>query len=306
MVFTDPNEHAFTIAVPEGWRVQGGTRRVSAVDVRPWMDAVSPDGGIDLFFGHPELPPYMVPNQMLEMGGFREGTVYNQSVVLRYQPGVIFASQWGAARIAQSCAGVSRQGAGALPRPSQQIGNAFSAVGIQLTASAGEAGFACSLRGAPGLGYVFAATTLVEAQSVAMWYVHTVVGFIASAQQASQAAVLLSHVAGSYAIDPNWAARQGQTALAVSRITSETQRAVSQSISEPFWNRGAAHDRSMQAFSQAIRGVQTYRDPVTGTQRELDIRPHQWTDASEHLYWSNSSNPPFPGAREMPVVPPGQ
>jgi hypothetical protein len=308
-VFADPNpnEHAFTIAVPEGWRVQGGTRRVSAVDVRPWMDAISPDGGIELFFGHPELPPYTVPNQMLEMGGFREGMVYNnQSVVLRYQPGVTFASQWGAARIAQSCTGVSRQGAGALPRPSQQIGNAFAAVGIRLSASAGEAGFACTLRGAPGLGYVFAATTLVEAQGAAMWYVQTVVGFIASAQQASQAGVLLSHVAESYAIDSNWAARQGQTTLAVSRITSETQRAVSQSISEPFWNRGAAHDRSMQAFSQAIRGVHTYSDPVTGMQRELDTRPHQWTDPSGHLYWSNSSNPPSPGAREMTVVPPGQ
>src|SRR5262249_55895604 len=193
------------------------------------------------------------------------------------------------------------QGAGALPRPSQQIGNAFSAVGIQLTASAGEAGFACSLRDAPGLGYVFAATTLVEAQSVAMWYVHTVVGFIASAQQASQAAVLLSHVAESYAIDPNWAARQGQTALVVSRITSETQRGVPQTTGEPFGNRGGAHPRSMRAFSRAPRGVQPSRAPAPGTQRDLDTRPHQWTAPSEHLYGSNTPTPPFPGAREMPV-----
>src|SRR5215472_2754721 len=47
--FTDPVEHAFTIDVPKGWQVAGGTRRMNAVEIRAGVDALSPDGAITLF-----------------------------------------------------------------------------------------------------------------------------------------------------------------------------------------------------------------------------------------------------------------
>ena len=67
--YTDPVEHAFTIDVPQGWRVSGGTRRMSAVDIRLGVEAVSPDGLITLFYGDADVPIFTVPSDMLEMAG---------------------------------------------------------------------------------------------------------------------------------------------------------------------------------------------------------------------------------------------
>jgi len=306
-VFTDPNEHAFTIDVPEGWRVQGGTRRVAANSVQHWLVAVSPDGGIELFLGHPDLRYYTVPSQWLAMSGFREGTVLpDQSVARRYLPGVTFASQWGGARIAQSCTGVSPKGARALP--SRQIGNDFAAMGIRLSVSAGEAGFACNLRGAPGVGYVSAATLLAESQGSSIWIVEPVVGFIASTQQASQAAILLSHVAESFAKDQHWEARQGQTNRALSRIASDTLHAVTKSSSESFKNRSASLDRVFKGQSQTTLGVGTYQNQVTGDRFTLDSSPAcYWSAAGKNPTPGNCANPP-PGAdwTKMQRVQPGK
>lgn len=308
--FTDPNEGAFTIDVPEGWRVQGGTHRVAANDVRPWLVAVSPDRGIELFFGQPELGSFVVPNRMSAMGGFREGMVLNQMVVRRYLPGATFAGQWGARRIAQSCPSASRTGARALPQPSQQIGNAFAAAGIRMSVSAGEAGFACTLHGAPGVGYVFAATNLVDMQNgLAIWNVEPVAGFVASAQQASQAAALLSHVVESFKIEQNWAARQGQTTMAVSRIYSKTQQVVSQSIHDRFQNTSASQAHVWEGWDRSFKGQQPYLDPGTGKVHTLETCPYRWTDGHGHFPCTNTDEPPFPYATKMipePLPPGGQ
>ncbi|MDE2180439.1 MAG: hypothetical protein KGJ40_06290 [candidate division NC10 bacterium] len=297
-VFTDPNEHAFTIDVPEGWSVQGGMRRFSATVVSPWLVAISPNRGIELFFSHPDLRIYIVPTQWTQMQGIREGMVLpDQSVAQRYLPGATFAGQWGAARIAQSCTGVSPKGTATLPSP--RISNDFAAAGIRLSVSAGEASFACNLRGAPSIGYVSAATTLVQSQGGAVWFVWPVVGFIASAQQASQAAMLLSHVVGSFAKDQNWEARQGQTNLAVSRIQSETQQVVSQLIHDRFQNASASQAHVWEGWDRSFQGQQPYRIPGTEDVRRLETHPHWWKMPNGGEVWTNDANPPDPYAREM-------
>src|ERR1039458_9137469 len=100
-VFHDPAEHAFSIEVPAGWTVEGGAQRMSAVEIRPWARAVSPDGAIELFVGDKDAPILTHPNPMLEMGGFHQGSVYSPGfgqsfTVAAYQSGQTFAAGWGA------------------------------------------------------------------------------------------------------------------------------------------------------------------------------------------------------------------
>ena len=174
--FTDPVEHAFTIDVPKGWRVAGGTRRMNAVEIRAGVDTVSPDGAITLFYSDPDVPIFTVPSPMLEMAGLHQGMVYNpgqgvQLLIEPYMDGEQFAAAWGAQRIAEGCANVSRTGMA--PRPDQS-----RAIGSTTSIQAGEASFACSLNGAPAAGYVFAATEYVQNETGTMWDVKMLVGFI--------------------------------------------------------------------------------------------------------------------------------
>src|SRR5579863_6969441 len=55
--FDDPNEHAFAIDVPAGWKVEGGLVRRGPVDLSMFLRALSPDGSILLILGDP-APAY--------------------------------------------------------------------------------------------------------------------------------------------------------------------------------------------------------------------------------------------------------
>jgi hypothetical protein len=193
--FTDPVEHAFTIDVPKGWRVAGGTRRMNAVEIRAGVDAVSPDGAITLFYSDPDVPIFTVPSPTLEMAGLHQGMVYSpgqgvQLLIEPYMNGEQFAAGWGAQRIAEGCANVSRTGEAARPDQSRAIDTTYQQFGITTSIQAGEASFACSLNGAPAAGYVFAATEYVQNETGTMWDVKMLVGFIARQEAAVSAAGL--------------------------------------------------------------------------------------------------------------------
>ena len=68
---------------PPGWRVSGGTWRMSAVDIRLGIEAVSPDGLITFFYGDPDVPIFTVPSDMLEMAGSHSGMIYDPGMGVR-------------------------------------------------------------------------------------------------------------------------------------------------------------------------------------------------------------------------------
>jgi len=69
--FADPAEHAFTMQVPAGWRVQGGTIRKNPIEIPMGVTATSPDGSITIFYSDPNVPIYSVPARIMGMGGLR-------------------------------------------------------------------------------------------------------------------------------------------------------------------------------------------------------------------------------------------
>ena len=109
--FADPSEHAFTMQVPAGWRVQGGTVRKNVIEIPMGVTATSPDGDITLFYGDPSVPTYSVPARITAMAGLRPGMTYNMgqgvtTVIEPYMDGATFAARWGVGRIARDCAQV--------------------------------------------------------------------------------------------------------------------------------------------------------------------------------------------------------
>jgi hypothetical protein len=58
VMWRDPLEGAFVCPVPQGWKVEGGMKRFSAVDVRPEIVATSPDNKILVRVGDSFIPPH--------------------------------------------------------------------------------------------------------------------------------------------------------------------------------------------------------------------------------------------------------
>ena len=74
--WSDPHEGAFSIGVPQGWHVIGGTYRLSATDVRSAINMGSPDGQLRVIIGDASIGLFIPPSQMLAMAGLREGGYY--------------------------------------------------------------------------------------------------------------------------------------------------------------------------------------------------------------------------------------
>ncbi|MGH9355615.1 MAG: hypothetical protein ACRD10_05740, partial [Terriglobia bacterium] len=73
--WVDPTEHAFTVKVPAGWRVTGGTHRNSPIDARNWVKAESADGKIKVWIDDPSILPRQAPHPFYYRLGWYEGRV---------------------------------------------------------------------------------------------------------------------------------------------------------------------------------------------------------------------------------------
>jgi len=209
----EPNEGAYTIDVPRGWRVSGGIRRVTPVDVRSALGVVSPDGAIRIFIGDYDLMPRRELDRAGQMAGLREGQVLGGSLIARYQSGVQVAEGYPAwklcrqARITQS--GILRRETETLNNQVAQYGRSMATAA---SASVGEAIFHCP----EGEGFVMATTVLArpaQGRGVSVWTVYQLSGFLTrDPQRAFFAKYVLSQMLASQRMNHEWEVRASQAA----------------------------------------------------------------------------------------------
>ena len=72
--WADPLEKAFTISVPQGWKVLGGMYRFGALDSRAAVTLLSPDGGILVKLGQKDFGAFTEPMHT-PYGSMRGGTL---------------------------------------------------------------------------------------------------------------------------------------------------------------------------------------------------------------------------------------
>jgi hypothetical protein len=308
-IFKDPNQNAFSIAVPADWTVDGGSFPMSLTDVRYYVRAVSPDGAIELFVGDRNVGAFMPMNPMLETAcryGQRQfclGGTYplpdgTKVLIQQYMTGGQFAASWGRQRIAQSCSGVQPLKSDELPQASQNISLASGA--MQVSIRAGEAQFQCTHGGVAGEGYVFAATELSNLSSgEAMWQVKVLAGFIANKDQEAEAWHLLSIVAGSFRVNQRWLAQHNAAAQAAADIVARAGIAVSKSINEVFQRQMAASSRITANWSRYLRGEAAFNDPDLGIV-DYENYPHMWKLPNGTRVGTNTAERPEVGAVEIP------
>jgi hypothetical protein len=306
-VFSDPNEGAFQIEVPQGWRVGGGTARRSALQFRLWATAISPDGYTILSVNDPQAIYYIAPSPMLSSGGFSMGSVYspgggNAYVVAPYQSGSQFAAYWGGGKLSSFCTSVTIVGSRERPDLSQRVNAITASLGIYY--DFGETTFSCNRNGVP-MTANFMVSTLIIGGSVGMWMPDTIESFVAPAPVAGLAAGILAHMVKSHQVNPTWAMGQSETTAAVSRITAQTNNYISDTIMSGWEQRGATIDRVMEEGSRTRLGIDIYSDPTTETEYTVgNTSNHYWTDAAGNVVGTDTDNAPGAGYRRLNRVPP--
>ena len=230
VTWREPNEGAYTLSVPQGWKISGGIRRRTPVDIRSAVNVVSPDGAIHLFIGDYDVPPAREPDAVTQMAGLREGQVYDGTLLARYQTGVQFAQRYPAWKLCRQPqivqSGILRRETETL---SAEVARYGSSMATAASATVGEAIFRCG----EAEGFVMATTLLARparGPGASVWGVYQLAGFIThDSAQGYFAKYVLSTMLATLQMNREWEARTAQAAGQYANAMMQMSNAVTQS-----------------------------------------------------------------------------
>ncbi|MCU0560454.1 MAG: hypothetical protein MUD16_09710 [Desulfobacterales bacterium] len=264
----DPHEGAFTCPVPQGWNVEGGLQRFSAIDFRPELLATRPDRKVLVRLGDAAIPPLSLPGPMLLGAGFPEGSWYSpdgvtRRLVLRYLPGARFLTDY---YLPQRVGGLGNVQIKEMPELSRQEQAKGARMGIASGVDTAEVYFDAQTENGLRKGYGFIQTVCMPipgSQGEGLWFVSRIFGYLADPPLEPLAGAVLNRMAAGYQTDAAWEAMQLRTAAKVSKIWSDTRRDISDMITSTFQERAKSQDRMHDKWTKAFRGEVVVEDPNT-------------------------------------------
>jgi len=287
----DTQEQAFSIDVPRGWKVQGGLLRKGPLDPRAEVDMTSPDGRVNMRVGDWGLPPFTVPTGQMERFGFTEGKEYapghppTATIVAHYRPGHDFADLYGQARFSKVCQTLEAKSL-------KTMAPVFSAPRDgPTTTTAGEAIYRCAGNGQEKVAYVYAETSLYQANGVANWRVSCVLSFLAPKDLAAATYKMVFQSAASFTENPQWDLQQARITAANAAAALKNFQMTLQQTQARYRQWSSSMMRQGQSFSDALNGQTLTVDPATGQKREVwtGTGSTRWIDGLGNVVSSNLS-----------------
>lgn len=285
--WTDPNEGAFTVGVPTGWKAEGGL-------YRPYVDAAislrMSQGEKWMLFEQPAVPIYACPNWVLDMAGFTRGSAYNPGgsptdlVVWDYLSGADYIKEIFVPALARSADGlkvVKREG---LEVPASRNPLVARTSGGQATLTDGS-----------GLSYkVVAVTQLIQVPGSPGLWTASVTAYRSRPEDLAAMARLVEAVGASFRVDAGWAAREAQAVAQRTRIISQTADEIAQIISETFAYQSAVQEHASHEWSNAMLGRTDVYDPDSGQVWNVPVGAETYWRRGFEIWGSATTSAPAP------------
>lgn len=321
----EPHENAYSISVPQGWKVVGGAYRLSATDIRSGITLASPDGQIRVVLGDSNLATFIEPNQMMAYAGLREGTYYalgdgSRLLIRRYLPGQLAAREYVQSYVARECQNLQIVSNNARPDVAGKFGSQARSEGMpnaQLTA--GDATFTCTMAGTSVRGMFITAPVLPFPGQSGLWYVYRLYGYMAVPGREQDAQQVAEQAVQSIRINPQWQSQQQQIANAAvaadnarsqqirqraMQAIQEDQRQTSDMIMKGWEQRSQVYDEVSRRRENAILGTVDVVDPVSGKQYKIEnYSDYHWMNNEGTIAGNNTGSAPGPDWRELVTLP---
>jgi hypothetical protein len=305
--WVDPNEKAFTVSVPRGWKVSGGL-------VRPYIDAgvhLELDGGTrsGMLFSNPFPPIFSIPNWATTFAGFTEGSPYNPGgaprplIIREYRTPAQYLRQLFPGAMAQRVV-ITRE-ISITERPDLVPATISGGLlpGMQVNIQAAEGVFELA-DGRQLVAVAHVQRTLMSGTGLWVVILKAYWGPVAELPLLGRIATAME---SSFRTDPGWAAREAEQMAIRSRIISQTGEQIASGISQSFKLRSESQDRIAKGFSNVILGRTDVYDGATGEKWNVPAGSrYYWTRAGE-IYGTEWPTAPFPDPdfRELQVLGPG-
>jgi hypothetical protein len=286
--FSDPDEHAYSIDVPSGWKIQGGMLRRGPVDVSLYLRALSPDDSMILILGDPGRAYFGTPGLGAGAGA------------RPYTPGQSYAREYVEQSLPEYCSAL--QFIGGNDRPDVASGPLAQATPYARH-DAGDVTFSCLHNGKPTRAFMLAGTYLYASPLPRMpgsWGVNLLAGCLAPEPRVAAAKQLVTHMVLSAKLDPEWARRQqgyiDQATHNINVFSAAEQRAFDSKLAD-----AKAQQAAMRGEYNAFHDVQTqtgtFVDPASG-QRYSNVQNTQnytWRNTGGQIRQTSGPTPP-PGS----------
>jgi hypothetical protein len=226
--------------------------------------------------------------------------------VRRYTLAVPFGEEYLQMRLPEVCTGYAVKDRRERPDLQQEMDREaanFQSYG-QVTNSAGEIAFTCNQNGRPRQGDLLVSTQLIESGVLRLWYAKHLLAYLAPPGRVAEAQTILAHVAQSMNVSPQWMARQQQTTMEVSRIATQTQEHISNTIMTTYWNKVNTQDETMRRVENSILGTTDVVDPATGEQKKIEnSSDYFWIDNKGIIVGTNTGSSPGIDFRRLTQLP---
>jgi len=311
--FVDPNEHAYSIEIPNGWQVSGGLQRRSAMQAHSIVFLRSPKGATQMVLGNVDNFSYSIPTPLSNQLGFHEGSITSPGAdhlkMLNYRTGKQFAIMTGK-NLFNECQNLKLVGSRDLPGRQPQP----QANGLAQGATIGDAFFTCERDGHKLDGYVYSETEYTRQPNVpgGVWDADNTYAFLTPDGNGAAAGIVLAHIVKSAQINQQWLAQQSRLSaeLANHAIAQADARLSTNAnnIDGTFANPSSQDiDQNQAEMERLISGFDEY-ETASGEHKTVPY-------AAATNWWSNgqgqivgTQGPLSPGMTWQPMkrVPPGQ
>jgi hypothetical protein len=295
---------AFHMLIPADWQFEGGVQWVMN---NPGMPAVvafrayNPQG-VEAFEAFPNLPFYWTNNPMVTMM-FPVGSYYYGNEVRPPAPALQALQEIVVPRYRGQMADLQVVAQEHLPELAQQLRANDPSAGAGVTSAdgarvrlryhAGEQAVEEDVFGVVEVTRVPMPLMMGMAENI-FWMADYLFSFRARAGQLDNLSDMFMSIVRSFRLNPQWYARYMQTSQyliqnqiqqihhvgQLSRIISQTSNQISDMMMDSYNQRQQTLDRISDRFSQTIRGVDEYYDPVE--QRGVELPggyEHAWSNA---------------------------
>lgn len=293
--WTDPVEGAFSVEAPRGWSTTGGTQRPSSLLVQASVSTTSPDSQVTALMTD-AFPLYVEPNRVLEFGGISEGGTYvdpsgYSSPVRRYAPGARYVTDYVLPGHVRDAEVIRAQDQPALARRLATYGiNSYDA---------GEVEYRFTRNGIPYTGGALCITERVDIGGFSGWHVWRLFLVEAPSERYAEGLAALRRLAGSFRIDPGWAARQAETTRQQSQIITEMSSDIGDTLSRGYWGRQQVYDALSERRSRATLEVEDLTDENGNTFRVDSGSDYYWIDPRGTIVGTDTQTRPGVDFREL-------
>ena len=279
----DPNEGAFTVNVPKGWSVDGGT-------IRPYIDAalkiIATDGDKGIQIENPYPPIYVVPNQVLNFAGFKEGSHYNPSGGVSQD--MIVMSERNAQNYIETILAKNLN----LKIDSIKSRDDIVAKIPQLSYITQTTAAEGTLSGDGKIHKVIVVQQGVSISGTNLWTVG-LVHYWAPESEISQVEQIATAMDQSFKLDPAWAKNEQVQVAKRSQIISQNGSEISDIINSTFEYRSSTQDEMADKWSDAILGVQDVYNSSTGENYTVpNSSNYYWTDGLNTVVGTDTHDSP--------------